>query len=648
MAQALSHSDEGGATSAAPASRLFNVIAATIAIICLVWSFDTQILLGLALYTEQFLALVVGLVLALAFLRYPTWPSKGLGRIDIALAVISIALGLYLGVRIPKLLAEMFFRPVEAFLVSSVLCLLVIETTRRSAGIILPIVFLILFAYGFWGSALPGPLQGMDQSPVRLVNFLGLDPSALFGAPLLIALTTVLAFTFFGRLLQEAGGAEFFTDISGALFSRFRGGTAKVAVVASSLFGMISGSAVANVVTVGVVTIPMMQKAGYRKQMAGAVEAAASTGGQIMPPVMGAAAFLMAENLQVSYGYIAVAAIIPAILYYMSIFIQVDLEAGRRGIASAPDVKVDKMRMLRGGVFFVPFGILFVCLFFYNMSAEKAAIWASGSILVVGMLWGYGGRKLTLKGVKNAITATGRDAIDITCICGLSGMVIGILGITGLSLGLGLWLFDFGKDNLPLLLFAVALLSVLLGMGMPTAAVYLLVATLAAPPLIKLGVVGISAHMFVFYFGVLSMITPPVAMAAFAAASLAKSDPFKTGWQACALTWPAFVLPFAFIYSPELLLEGSLLATVGAVVTALAGVWMGSAGLIGFLFTTIGWGKRVVLVLAGLALIVPPESFDGGYLLNGIALLAGGVIVVRDGLKHWRAGPLASAAQKQV
>jgi TRAP transporter 4TM/12TM fusion protein len=453
---------------------------------------------------------------------------------------------------------------------------------------------------------------------------------------MLIALTTVLSFTFFGRLLQEAGGAEFFTDVSGALFSRFRGGTAKVAVVASSLFGMISGSAVANVVTVGVVTIPMMQKAGYRKQMAGAVEAAASTGGQIMPPVMGAAAFLMAENLQVSYGYIAVAAIIPAVLYYLSIFIQVDLEAGRRGIASATTTDIPKSRMLRGGIFFIPFGILFVCLFFYNMSAEKAAIWASASIVIVGFLWGYGGRRLTPRGVLNAVTATGRDAIDITCICGLSGMVIGILGVTGLSLGLGLWLFDFGRDNLPLLLLAVAVLAVLLGMGMPTAAVYLLVATLAAPPLIKLGVTGISAHMFVFYFGVLSMITPPVAMAAFAAASLAKSDPFKTGWEACFLAWPAFVLPFAFIYSPELLLEGSWTATAGAVVTAVAGVWLGSAGIIGFLFTPIAWGRRTILLISGLALMVPPEAFDGGYALNGIALLIGGAVVVRDGIKVWR------------
>jgi TRAP transporter 4TM/12TM fusion protein len=646
MAEPLTMSDEGGASAASPEFPLFNLVGAIVTIICLVWSFDTQIEFGWDIYTEQFLALVTGLILAMAFLRYPTWPKRGVAPLDFVFAATALFVGIYLAWRIPVLMAEMYFRPWEAFAVSAVLVVAMTETSRRSSGWSLPIIFVILFSYGLWGSILPGAFQGMDQPPVRLVNFLGLDPSSLFGAPMLIALTTVLTFTFFGRLLQEAGGAEFFTDVSGALFSRYRGGTAKVAVVGSSLFGMISGSAVANVVTVGVVTIPMMIKAGYRRQMAAAIEAGASTGGQIMPPVMGAAAFLMAENLQVSYGYIALAAIIPAVLYYLSIFIQVDLEAGKRGIASAQPDRIGAMRMLRGGIFLIPFGILFICLFFYNMSAEKAAIYGSLAIVVVGAIWGYGGRKLTVKGVVNAFTATGKDAIDIAVICGLSGMVIGVLGVTGLSLGLGLWLFDFGRDNLPLLLVAVAILAILLGLGLPTAAVYLLVATLAAPPLIKLGVMGIAAHMFVFYFGVLSMITPPVAIAAFAAATLAKSDPFNTGWEACFLTWPAFVLPFAFIWAPELLLEGEWYATLVAVVLATIAVWLGSAGVIGFMFTKLGWLSRVTLIVVGLALIIPPAAFKGGYVMVGAALVVGGLVLIRDLLKVRRGkqAPVASGA----
>jgi TRAP transporter 4TM/12TM fusion protein len=411
-----------------------------------------------------------------------------------------------------------------------------------------------------------------------------------------------------------------------------------VEVVASALFGTISGSAVANVMSTGIITIPNMKRAGYTPETAGGVEAVSSTGGQIMPPVMGAAAFLMAENLQMRYADIALAALVPAALYYISVFTQVDLEAARRKIGGLDPARLPRAgRVLRAGWFFiVPFVALFYFMFAYDMRAEESVLFGIGAMLPFAVLLGYGGHRLDWRGFARTLADTGKDAVEIIVICAVAGAVIGLLNITGLSLGLSLTLVKLGEGNLVLLMVAVALMSIVLGMGLPTTGVYLLVAVLAAPPLIELGVPPLAAHMFVFFYGCLSMITPPVAMAAYAAAHIAQASPMKVGLAACRLGWPAFALPFLFAWSPTLLLRGDPVDVTISVVTAAAGVWLGSAGLTGFLFKEIKTLKRLAFGAAAVLMLLPNDAFAGVIWLElaGIALGAA-LVTLETGRTPW-------------
>jgi len=532
-------------------------------------------------------------------------------------------------VRYPVLQADVMARRGEAITLSVVLLVLLLDACRRSAGVALVFVFFFFLAYAIVGPGFSGTFQTKEVPFFRLLSYLALDTSSLLGVALIIACTTVIAFMFFGKLLQVCGGGEFFTDLSGAFFGRYRGGTGKVEVVASALFGTISGSAVANVMSTGIITIPNMKKAGYAPATAGAVEAVSSTGGQIMPPVMGAAAFLMAENLQVRYAEVALAALVPALLFYVSVFVQVDFEAARRRIGGLDPSSLPRpAKVLREGWFFlVPFGVLFYLMFSRNMQAEEAVLWGAAAMVPFAALLGYGGKRLTFRGVREAFVGTGRDAVEILVICGVAGTVIGLLNITGLALGLGLSLVQLGEGSVPLLLVVVALICVVLGMGLPTTGVYLLVALLAAPPLVKLGVPPMAAHMFVFFFGCLSMITPPVAMAAYAAAHIAQADPMRVGFKAIQLGWPAFVLPFLFAWSPTLLLIGEPLAIAGAVVTATAGVWLGSAAVAGYFLQPLAPGQRLLFGAAAIMLLLPGHGFAGAIWVEVAGVVLGAALV---------------------
>jgi TRAP transporter 4TM/12TM fusion protein len=568
----------------------------------IVWGLDVPGKLGWLVYQEQFIAAMLGLALAIAF-----------SRRSFILSAAGLLAGLWLALRYPALQADVLGHPAESLALAIVVLALTLDACRRSAGVALTLVFAFFFAWSLFGHLLPGMLQTRQVGLSRLLPYLALDTSSLLGTALIIASTTVISFMFFGRVLQACGGADFFTDISGALFGRYRGGTGKVEVVASALFGTISGSAVANVMSTGIITIPNMKKAGYTAETAGGVEAVSSTGGQIMPPVMGAAAFLMAENLQLRYADIALAALVPAALYYVSIFTQVDLEAARRNIGGLDPASLPRPgRVMRAGWFFlVPFAALFYLMFARDMQAEESVLLGVAAMLPFAALIGYGGRKLDWRGLLRALADTGKDAVDIIVICAVAGAVIGLLNITGLALGLSLTLVKLGEGNLVLLMVAVALMCIILGMGLPTTGVYLLVAVLAAPPLVQLGVPPLAAHMFVFFYGCLSMITPPVAMAAYAAAHIAQASPMKVGLAACRLGWPAFLLPFLFAWSPTLLLRGDPLDVTISVVTAAGGVWLGSAGLAGYLFKEIGFVKRIAFGVAALMMLLPNDAFAG-------------------------------------
>ena len=578
--------------------------------------------LGWLVYQEQFIAAMLGLGLAIAFLRTSS-------KIDAVLSVAGLVAGLWLAVRYPALQADVLGHPAESLALSVALLALVLEACRRSAGVALTLVFAFFFAWALVGHHFTGMLQTKEVGLARLLPYLALDTSSLLGPALIIASTTVIAFMFFGRVLLGCGGSDFFTDLSMALFGRFRGGVGKVEVVASALFGTTSGSAVANVMSTGIITIPNMKKAGYTATTAGGVEAVSSTGGQIMPPVMGAAAFLMAENLQVRYAEVALAAVVPALLFYVSVFTQVDLEAARRRIGALDPATLPRARrVLRGGWFFlVPFATLFYLMFWRDMQPEESVLLGVAAMLPFAVLIGYGGRRLDLRGLLRAAADTGRDAVEILVICAVAGAVIGLLNITGLSLGLSLTLVKLGQGSTVLLLFAVALMCIILGMGLPTTGVYLLVAVLAAPPLVQLGVQPMAAHMFVFFFGCLSMITPPVAMAAFAAAHIAKANPMHVAFAACRLGWPAFVLPFLFAWSPTLLLRGPALDVVISVVSAIGGVWLGSAAIAGYLFTGLSALKRAGFGGAALLMLLPNDAFPGVLWLELAGLAAAALLV---------------------
>jgi TRAP transporter 4TM/12TM fusion protein len=600
-----------------------------------VWSFDLPAKLGWLVYTEQFIAAVLGLALAVSFARWQQGPSPRWHRV--ALALVALGAGAWLALRYPALQADVLGRRGEAVILSVLVLVLLLDACRRSAGVALAFVFAFFFAYALFGHRFPGMLQTKEVSVARLLPYLALDTSSMLGVALIIACTTVISFMLFGKLLQACGGAEFFTDLSSAAFGRYRGGSGKVEVVASALFGTISGSAVANVMSTGIITIPNMKRAGYTPTTAGAIEAVSSTGGQIMPPVMGAAAFLMAENLQVRYAEVALAALVPGLLFYVSVFAQVDFEAARRRIGGLDPATLPRPgAVLRQGWFFlVPFVVLFYLMFTANVQAEEAVLWGAVAMLPFAAIRGYRGRRLTLRGALQAVAQTGRDAVEILVVCAVAGCVIGLLNITGLALGLGLSLVKLGEGSVPLLLIAVAAICVLLGMGLPTTGVYLLVALLAAPPLVKLGVPPIAAHMFVFFYGCLSMITPPVAMAAYAAGHIAQAPPMRVGWRACQLGWPAFALPFVFAWSPTLLLVGAPLEVAIAVASATVGVWLGSAAIGAYCFGELGLARRFLFAAAAVMLILPGRAFPGaGWIELAGAALAGMLIAA-----EWRKRP---------
>ena len=461
----------------------------------------------------------------------------------------------------------------------------------------------------------------MQSRPIpagRLITFLVLDSAAMAGAALFIGVTVVLPFLLLARLLLITGGSEFFSDLSCGLMGRSRGGSAKIAIVASGFFGSISGSAVSNVASTGTITIPLMRDGGYQPKTAAAIEATASTGGQLMPPIMGAAAFLLAETLQVPYSEVVIAALVPAVLYYLSLFFFADLEAGRRNIQPVAADQIPPLMgtLRRGWYILVPFVVLVLALFEYNQPPETAALVAFSCLALISLLGTYRGGRAHWRDYTQAIVETGRSAVEIALICAVAGMIIGLFSLSGLSFGLGFFLVQLGNTSVLLLLVATAFVCIILGMGMPTVGVYLLLATLAAPPLIQLGVLPMSAHLFVLYFGMMSMITPPVAIAAFVAANMAGAHPMRTGFEAVRIGWPAFVVPMLFVFSPALLLASGWMENLYAAVAATAGVFLVTIAVVGFFQQVLQLHIRALFALAGIALLVPLSAFPGAVMVN--------------------------------
>lgn len=595
----------------------------------LAWAADLYRSLGLGIMNEQFYAGMLVIIMPAVFICLPRKGQSDQSIMpwyDVIAAAICCLSAVYVAVEYPTILDNFAENPPEAVVAGAILLVGVAEGLRRSAGNILFAFLLFFILFALFGQFIPGRLQGEEVSLERLAIYLSLDSNGMFGFALKVTLTVVVVFVFFGLLLEPAGGAGFFTDISSALMGRYRGGSSKIAIVASSLFGSISGSAVSNVMSTGVITIPLMRKGGYPAHSAAAIEAVASTGGQLMPPMMGVAAFVMADMLQVEYIEIVLAALIPAILYYATLFIQVDLLAARDGIKSLPASMIGAVwPILRaGGLFVIPFVVVVVCLFVFSLQAETSALFAAISILPIGILVGYKDEKLTSRKIVDVFIRTGRAGIEIIMIGGAAGIIIGVLNLSGLGFALTLELVNIGDGNLAVLLLLAAVICIILGMGMPTIAVYILLATLVAPAIIELGVPAMAAHLFVFYYGLMSMITPPVAIAAFSAASLAGAPMMKTGWSSVKFGWSAYLVPFLFVMSPNLIMQGEPLAIIISFVTALLGVWSISVGIMGYFMKPVGKIWRTVCGVIGLALLLPTGTIPQILWIN----LAGFVVLL--------------------
>jgi TRAP transporter 4TM/12TM fusion protein len=632
---------------------LVNTLAVSLTCGVLAWAADLVRMLGFVVYVEQYIAVMVALALPLVYLTVPArraevHPEQEGGRrsgpvpwFDMLAAGVGFALGIYIALRFPDLSEMGSQRPWDGLIPAIVLCLLFLEGLRRTSGTAITVVVVVFFILALIGHLLPGALTGRHVQVDRLVYFLVWDASALFGQVMQIITTVVVAFVFFGNTLFKSGGSAFFTDISLALMGRYRGGPGKIAIMASSLFGTISGSVVANVVTTGVVTIPLMKKAGFRPQLAAAIEAVSSTGGQLMPPVMGIAAFLIAEFLQVPYSEVALSALIPALLFYLALFLQADLEAARQGLRRVDEDQIPRAwQVLKDGWHFpIPFVVLIGTLFWLNYEPALAAMAAAAAVIAASIIFGFKGKRLNPYDLYEVLRDTGLTVIDLFMIAAAAGTVIATLNYSGLGFSLTLALVQISGGNLLALLVIAAIACIILGMGMPTVGVYILLATLVAPALIQMKVDPMAAHLFILYFGCLSMVTPPVAIGAYAAAHLAGADPIKTGFEAVRFGWLVFLVPFLFVFSGTLLMHGDATMIAIDFAAAVVGVGFGAAGVMGYSVRHLAAIDRLFYLVAGLFLLLPMGAFGIGRWVNLIGLALAIAIVVREKLLRRKRTP---------
>ncbi|MEI4487777.1 TRAP transporter fused permease subunit [Frigidibacter sp. MR17.14] len=586
------------------------LFGAAIPALALAWVLKVPMRLGLLVFPEQIAAVMLALSLAAVYL-------KTLGRaqlpaaVDLLGAVLSLMLGVWVFVRFQVLSEQAMFHPTEALWLGVLVVGLIIDGLRRVIGWTLIAIFGLFIAYALWGDHLPGPIAGRPMSLAEVLQYLSSDSSATWGSSLQVAAYVVVIFVLFGGFLLAVGGGEFFTQLSMRVSGKGPGATAKIAVTASGLFGSISGSAVSNVMSTGVMTIPMMIRSGIKPAQAGAIEAVASTGGQLMPPVMGAAAFLMAEILQVSYREILVAALLPALIYYLSVYIQIDFLSRRDGTGSLVGERRETMRriLVHGWPTLLGFVVLLGGIFGLNLQAEVAATWTIFVLIAAAIAAHYLRRgmpgALSPKAAWDTLWQTGVTTAEVLLVTAAAGMIVGILSVTGLGFSLSIILLDLGGTSMFGMLLVTALVAVVLGLGLPTTAVYLLLASLAAPALVQAGIQPIAAHMFVFYYGMLSMITPPIALAAFAAATISGAGQVRTGIESFRVGWVAYFLPFLFIYKPGLLMEGGAMDIAYVAVSSVASLALVAGGVIGFGIRPIRGPMRLLWAATGVLTIAP-------------------------------------------
>ncbi len=594
------------------------------AVLIAVWVIYNVIIIVTDIYGMMMVFLSAMLVLVFLTLA-PSERSTGEnpGPVDWMLAAIAAASGVFFWWNLGSIVNRItLFDPLSAWELGFgvAMVLMVLEATRRAVGAGLTLIVIAFIAYNLYGHLLSGELAHGYISLDHFIDTTVYTTDAIYGVPVRVAATYAFLFVLFGTMLERAGGADFFYRMGALLAGRTAGGTAKIAIVSSGSYGMISGSPVSDVVTTGSVTIPTMERAGYRRETAGAIEVAASTGGSIMPPVMGSVAFIMAEYTGIAYYQIALAAVIPACLYYLGVFVQVHYMSKRLGMRGLSPAEIPPLReaVRNGELFLVPLAAIVAGLAM-GYAATYVAIFGTVAVFLVALL-----RKQTRIGpvrLYNVLADATLRVIGVTAACAAAGLVIGGLAMTGLAAKFSSLILYASGEMLFVSLLVAATVTILLGMGMPTPSVYILATVLVGPVLLKLGLSVLAANMFLLYFSVLSASTPPVAVAAYAAAAIARANPIAIAAIATRLSVAAAIVPFSFAYSPELLLVGTTAGIAFGVVTAVIGVYLVGVGTEGYFTAPLGVPARVMVGAAGLCFVAP-----------SLPLAAAGVVLAAAGL----------------
>lgn len=566
----------------------------------------------------------VAMILALAFAMYPPVKKASRTKIpfyDVILILLSISTAVYVYLNYDDIVRRAGVATMWDVIMAAVLVLLVLEAARRISGWALPILGVLFVLYAVFGREIPGMFRHRGYSWDATFNFLYLTTEGIYGTAIGVAASYIFLFVLFGAVLQKSGMGQFFNDIALALAGQSRGGPAKVAVVASGFLGSINGAAVANVVTTGAFTIPLMKRVGYKPVFAGAVEASASVGGQILPPIMGAAAFIMAETLGMPYRDIAIAALIPALLYYLGVIAQVHLRAtrdGLKGISRENLPAVGEVLKERGHLM-IPLLFLIYMLFFTGRTILLSALLTILVTAVVAQL-----RKTTRMSIQDMVDALAdgaKTSVSVSIACAAVGVIVGVVTLTGFGVKLANAIVTIGAGNLLFSLILTMIACIILGMGLPSIPTYIITATMAAPALGQLGVEPLVAHLFVFYFGLFANITPPVALASFAAAGLSGADPVKTGFQSMRLSLAGYIIPFIFVFNPAMLLQD---VTAGqailVAITGTVGVLLLSVAVEGHFMVNANPIVRVLFAAAALTMMAPDLMTDAIGL--GIAVVA--------------------------
>ena len=577
-----------------------------------------------------------GMGLTYAFVYYPSYKGnkkalrKTFGVIDAILAIATIAVVLYI-LRDPNAL---MYRVSKAnantldLVFGTIAMILSLEAARRTIGLGLPIIALVFFAYAMWGNYLPGMIASKGYSFRRVISFI-FSVEGIYGSPTASSAQYVFLLIIFGAFLGYSGTGEFFMKLAMKLAGHARGGPAKVAVISSGLFGSISGSAVANVMGTGVFTIPLMKKTGYKPHFAGAVEAVASTGGQIMPPVMGSGAFIMAELIGYKYSQIALGALLPAILYYLSILLMVDFEAAKSGLLGVDTSHMDAAKKIlkQGWNLLVPLIILIVCLAFFQFTVARSATLAILATIIACALKKE--TRMSFKTILDGFETGVIRSVSVICAVASAGVAIGCIMLTGVGAKFAFAVLTLAHNNLFLTLLMSGLAATILGMGLPTVAAYIISASLLASSLVQLGIPIFAAHMFLLYYSILSQITPPVALAAYAAGNIADANPNKVGFTAMRLGIIAFIIPFFFVYGPALLMIGTPLEIIEATITSLIGCFFLAVGLEGWLVEKINIPCRILALGAAFCCIAAGLVTD----LIGLGLIVA-FLLLHKGTRH--------------